>query len=391
MGMNRRVAVAAALSVAFVAVAGWEDPVAPAGRAARPSAPRPASAPASTAPAASPAYSDPVTTIPVTDAPAAPAHSPRVSSAAPASRQPSRQPSRQTQPASRSGHAAADSAGWPPPAGGATRLDDFYLPFFDAPRESDRWFALDYLTGAKAEGGGGKVSSVEFTCHFLVGDWRNVVEGDVQMDFEPRLILFTDDGGFDNLPTLILDFPFDMSWVWRFQNGVSLEIGATPGIYGDIEAFDLSIFAIPMRACLYLSVIPELAFRAGVEARPGWDRVIMPLAGLAWEPGEMFYLEAGVPRSLAVWRLGPVNLYGKLEWENTTFAMSGHDGDPDDITVDDWRLGGGLSVAVTDDVRIGFEVGLILGREFSAETELGESKIELDDTAYLGLTIGAKF
>ena len=270
-------------------------------------------------------------------------------------------------------------------------FDDFYVPYFDAVRVSDRWFGLSYLFGSDAGAAGGTVSTMELEGHFLVGDYRNVAGGDIRLNIDPMLMLFTDDGGLNNLPTLLLDIPFDVQWVWRFVNGFSLELGAAPGIYGDIEAFDFSVFNAPLRGCLYLSVLPELAFRVGAEARFGWDRVVMPLAGLSWEPADNFYLEVGVPRSLAVLRTGPADFYGKVEWENTTYALSGDDDKPEDLTIDDWRVGGGISFGVGDDVRLSFELGLVLDREFRTDGDSGGARLDLDDSVYFGIFIGSRF
>lgn len=378
MHANTTVMAAIAAALASAAFAGWEDTGAPARKTG-------ASAPQITV--AEPA--------PVSNG-----------WQAPVGAQPAGRPAQQTRPASRPASASFEGGA---PGGkpiynddsiyNASRPefafapgDDLYSPFLDSPVESEHWYRVDYVTDAEAdEDGLHQISSLEVDLHFLLAEYRDVLGGDLSMKIDPSFTVFTEDGQYKILPALLLDVPFDIQWVWRFVNAWSLEVGAAPGLYGDLEAMGFDMFGLPLRGCLYYALNPMLSFRAGVEARPGWDRVVMPLVGLAWEPNDIFRLELGVPQSVVDISLGRVGLYGKAEWKNATYAMSGEDDDPDDITMDYWRVGTGLSFHFTEDVSAAIELGLITGREFKANGGYGSDSLDLDDTFYFGFVVGSQF
>lgn len=270
--------------------------------------------------------------------------------------------------------------------------DDLYSPFLDSPVESEHWYRVDYLTDAEADKDGThSLSSLEIELHFLLSEYRDVLGGDVSLKLNPRFTIFTEDGQYKVLPALLLDVPLEFQWVWRFVNAWSFEFGAKPGIYSDFEAMGFDMFGLPLSACLYYAMIPELSFRAGVEARPGWDRIVMPLVGIAWEPNDIFRLEVGLPQTLIDIRLGRVGLYGKAEWLNSTFNASGKDYHPDEITIDFWRVGAGLSFHFTEEVSAAFELGSIVNRTIEAEGGYGTDELDLDNTFYFGFVIGSQF
>lgn len=268
--------------------------------------------------------------------------------------------------------------------------DAFFIPFFDARRESDTWLHGIYMAPVKAPNGN-DLTMAEGQFHHLMVYARDFLAGDFAMAANLRGTGFIDDAEYETLPYVLLDFDIDVSMAWRFVNDFSLELGARPGIYGDPENFDASLFSVPFRGCLYYSFSPEFAIRAGAEGRPGWDMAVMPLAGFGWSPSEYFYLEAGVPRTTATLHLGPIDFYGLAQWENTTYAMEDKKGKPENLTLDYWRVGGGLTINFFDAFRIGGEAGYILGREFTAEGKDGEGTIKLKNSPYFGATLGARF
>ena len=287
----------------------------------------------------------------------------------------------------------------PPPAqpayydeddrGGIQSGDAFYLPFFDASRESDAWLHAIYYPAVTAPNGN-DLKMAEGEARFLLSDVHDFIGGDLTADLHLKGLGFIDDAKYETLPYVFIEADIDVCFVWRFVNGVSLELGARPGVYGDPENFDASLFGYPLRGALYYSFSPELAVRAGAEVRPGWDMAVMPLVGLGWAPSEYFRLEAAVPRSLAVVHLGPFDLFGAVQWDNVTYAMEDKGPKPEDVTIDDWRVCGGLTIDLVA-FRIGAEAGYIMGREFKAEGSKGSGTIEIKDSPYFGATLGSRF
>lgn len=268
-------------------------------------------------------------------------------------------------------------------------LMDYYTSYLDSAVEDERWYGMTYVTGGELAPGK-EIAILEMEAHFLLVDYRNFLLGDAEIQFDPKLLFFTDDAEAEILPTLAVQLPVDMGIVWRYENRWSFEAAVTPGIYSDIENFDTGAFAIPFRGCLYYSFDPELSIRAGVEIRLGWDQVVMPLLGLAWEASEQFYLEVGVPRSLALLKVGVLQFYGKLEWDNTTYALKDDYG-AEDLTINEWRLGGGVGIDFTEDVHVNFEIGTTFNRELTAEGDGGKGEVEVDGSPYLGVSFGSKF
>ena len=71
--------------------------------------------------------------------------------------------------------------------------------------------------------------------------------------------------------------------------------------------------------------------------------------------------------------------------------MSGEDGDPDQLTLEDLQLGGGLSIAFTDSFRLTAEGGLLVNRTLLAEDDSSDDELDLDDAPYFRLTLGGFF
>lgn len=268
--------------------------------------------------------------------------------------------------------------------------NSYFIPQFDASTQTDFWLHGIYLTPSKAPNGN-EIKMAEAEARILICDVRDILGGDLSLALKPKAIGFIDDADYVALPVVFAEIPIDVQYVWRFVNDFSLELGATPGFYGDGEHIGADIFCYPFRGRLFYSATESFALHAGVEARPGWDRVIMPLAGLGWAPNGYFDFELGVPRSVAMIHLGPFDIYGTAIWENSTYGMKEEKDKPEEITIDDWRLGGGLTINFSESFHLGAEAGYIFNREFKAEGKKGSDTIELDDAPYFGVTLGSRF
>ncbi len=270
---------------------------------------------------------------------------------------------------------------------------DVYAPHIDYTRKHDNYYRFYYYT--PKEVGENSISSADIEFSFLLADFKNVLGSDIRLSLDPGVRFFIDDFNNDIIPGVLATLPLSVGVSWRFINNWSLELGAAPGIYGDVEAIGSDMFSIPFSGCLYFALAPEISFKAGVEIRPGWEQVAMPLAGLAWQPADSVYLEFGVPRSMLLLKSGFISLFGKAEWENKTYVMEGEKASdekgstflsPESVTFDAWRIGGGLAIDFSDRFRMSFEAGYMLGQELEFKlgdkTETGEY-----DSPYFGVTI----
>ena len=281
----------------------------------------------------------------------------------------------------------------PPPRGSAAVVPpDLYSVFLDTGDESDAWYRLAYVASGDIEESKDGFGLFVAEAHFRLGEFRDLLAGDLTIDLNPSLGILTDDAGFNFMPSILTALPFDFAWTWRYLNGWSFELGATPGIYADAKGlFQGSAFGFPFRGCFYYALSSETSVRFGAEIRPGWDLVAMPLVGIAWQPTEMFIAELGLPRSFAELQLGPVGLYGKIAWNNTTYALDADNGEPDSFTLNGWQFGAGVSISFTETIRLAAEAGVIAGRDITFDGGEEDIDLDVDTVPYLSLLFGSEF
>lgn len=275
------------------------------------------------------------------------------------------------------------------PASGAYLLPpDLYSTFLDASRAKPNWAGFTYIAPSDADKTGEEFSEIVLEGSFEITTLEDVLSGDLSLSVDPAITFFPNDAGADDMPTMLVKIAADIDWTWRYINGWSFEIGATPGIYADIDGFGGSMFGIPFRGIFYYAFDPTLSIKLGLECRPGWDQLLMPHLGLAWQPDDMFRLELALPKTTANINIGVVDLFGKIEWLNTTYGMSGDKQEPDDITLNEWKLGGGLGFNLGDSWRLVLEGGLMFGREITARKGSKDSSSDVDSTLYFGASLG---
>ncbi len=268
---------------------------------------------------------------------------------------------------------------------------DLYSAFLDASNESDAWYRLSLVSSGDVEGCDDGFGLYVAEAHFGLYEGRDILAGDFFFDINPSLSVLTDDAGLSFMPSVLIAIPFDFTWIWRYLNGWSFELGATPGLYADAKGlFQSHSLGIPFRGCFYYALAPDTAVRAGVEIRPGWDLIAMPLVGVAWQPSDMFFAEIGLPRSLAEVQLGPVGIYGKIAWNNMTYALDDHDDNPEKFTLNGWQFGAGVSVSFTETIRLAFEAGVITGRDITFE-DSGDLDLDVDSAMYFAVLFGSEF
>ena len=280
----------------------------------------------------------------------------------------------------------------PEPRGASSSMPtDLYSAFLDTSDESDAWYRLSLVSSADVVGCEDGFGLYVADAHFGLFEGRDILAGDLFIDLDPAISVLTDDAGLSFMPSILIAIPVDFAFIWRYLNGWSFELGITPGIYADAKGlFQTDAIGLPFRGCFYYSFSPDTAVRAGVEIRPGWDLIAMPLVGIAWQPTEMFIAEIGLPRSIAELQVGPVGIYGKIEWENVTYALEDHNDNPKSFTLNGWRIGAGVSIAFTDTIRLVFEGGVITGRDMDFEAA-GDLNLDIDSATYFSILFGSEF
>ena len=267
---------------------------------------------------------------------------------------------------------------------------DLYSPFLDAPVEPLRWFSLMYVPGAGTDRNAEEVSLVELDSRYNLAQWRNLLLGDLNVNLRFKSLLFLDDAELVIMPTGLIELPLQFDWTWRYLNGLSFQIGARPGLYADAEALGDGL-GVPFHTAFYYAVNPQFSWLLGAEVRPGWSLPLMPLVGLGWEPAEAFRLILALPSSTAVLQLGPIGLFGAAGWRNTSYGMSGEEGDPDLLTVEDIQLGGGLQIAFGANFNLRLEGGLLVNRSLVAENDTAEDTLDIDNSPYFRAVFGGSF
>ena len=275
---------------------------------------------------------------------------------------------------------------------------DLYSVFLDAHDPTENWYRVRYFAEGDATAdyrivnNKDGISFLDLEAHFDLWQFRNVLEGDVDIGTTPKLTYVIGDGSYYNvMPDFLVAAGLEADWLWRFVNGWSFEAGAAPGIYSDLEAIDIGMFGLPFHGCFYYALDPQLSFKAGLEIRLGWDQVVMPILGVGWQPADNLLLELALPRSIASWKVDGFGLFGQIEWRNTTYNMSGDGKEPDSMTFEDWLVGGGVSFDISPSVRLQAEIGYAFGRSISAEVADGTDDIDLDAAPYVGVMLGAEF
>ncbi len=268
---------------------------------------------------------------------------------------------------------------------------DLYSAFLDTSDESEAWYRLSLVSSGDVQDCEDGFGLYVADAHFLLGEFRDILAGDLFIDLDPSVSVLTDDAGLSFMPSVLIAIPFDFAWTWRYLNGWSLELGATPGLYADAKGlFQSHSLGLPFRGCFYYSLAYDTAVRAGVEIRPGWDLIAMPLVGIAWQPSDMFFAEIGLPRSLAEVQIGPVGIYGKIAWNNMTYALDDHDDNPEKFTLNGWQFGAGVSIAFTETIRLAFEAGVLTGRDITFDGP-GELELDVDSATYFSVLFGSEF
>ena len=234
----------------------------------------------------------------------------------------------------------------------------------------------------------GSTDIIETDLEFRLFRFNEFLFGSFDAWVTSRLLIFVDNPDIDALPDAVLEAAFDIGQVWRFMNGWSMEFRIAPGIYSDITE---PTFGIPITMNFYFAVNPELSLLFGGTLRPSWDIPVMPNVGLAWQPLDVFRLEAMLPKSrVALFPDHVIELFGTFEWHNVTYGLADKENFPDEFTLDDMRATAGVALRPFGDFTITGEIGTYLQREMSADVESSKA-FDLSKEPFFRVSIKGAF
>ncbi len=265
---------------------------------------------------------------------------------------------------------------------GATRC-----PVLDL--RSDPVYTLDlgFVLPSDAENGN-SLSLMEWDVQTDLFYFREVLLGDLDIRMQFQSVIPLDDAEL-NLPGQLLVVAFDNRWTWRYVNDMAFQWRFEPGFYSDLDALSLESLAMPMTFTGIKTINSSLSALAGLALRIGFEREVMPVAGVVWQPSPIFRLEALLPESRLVYHMLPEwVMHARWVWESMTYQMPGDRDDRERVTFESILMAIGLTREINPEFRVTGEFGLLNGREI--DFGRGGSP-DVDPAAYLRVGIGGSF
>lgn len=241
--------------------------------------------------------------------------------------------------------------------------------------------------------GGTDTGLFELNASWGCAYFTDVLDGDIDTHFRLGSVFFLQTASLD-LPESVSEISFDLAWIRRLQNGMSIVVGLTPGIYSDLEMLDGDGLFMPVRVAGVKTFTPRVSAIAGLEYRAGFDRELLPIIGIEWEPDKMFRIEAGLPESLIRWRPDDIwTVYAKFVWSNISYNLRDRDNDNrEQLTLEDYRSLFGLHKMIDDRIGLFFEGGNTYHRSIAFERSNATSiELDIDKAKFVRIGLGGYF
>lgn len=268
-----------------------------------------------------------------------------------------------------------------------------YCQILDTPPVSVCQVGLRFAPESRFEGYG-QSAFLELEADWEFAYFKNVVLGDIDLNFKLRSILLLDSAELQ-LPDQVAKIALDAGWTWRKENGIALQLRTTPGIYSDLEEIDTDILFTPFSCSLIRAFNPKLSGIVGFELRPGFEREIMPVIGIEWEINDFLRLAAGLPESRFVCSITEDwSTHLGFNWQNTSFRLREKgDYDRDLITIEDFRAYWGLTHKISDQLMFTGELGYVFDRsvEFKDPAEGLASDVDIERAMFMRFALGVPF
>jgi hypothetical protein len=249
-----------------------------------------------------------------------------------------------------------------------------------------RWM-FGFILPADVEGGDA-FSRLEWDIHSDLLYYRDLLVGDLdsRLNFESDTPL---NGGGMDLPNQLFVLSVDNRWTWRYVNDVALQWRFEPGFYTALDSLGLESLSVPMTFSAIKTFSERLAAVAGVAVRFGFEREVMPVAGVVWQPQPDLRVEAMFPESRLTyyWQQGWA-LHARWAWDSITYQLPDDSADRRRVTFESTAYGAGVTRELSPEFRVFGELGMLTARE--VEFDRG-GKGDIDDALYMRAGIGGAF
>jgi hypothetical protein len=197
--------------------------------------------------------------------------------------------------------------------------------------------------------------------------------------------------GRADLPAHVFDATLDLGWRPHPARWLFLDLGITPGIYGDLAESNASLFRLRGRALGIVALSPEWQFVGGVLYVNRNHTKVLPAGGIIWNPSadtrcELLFPQPKVSRWLATF--GGFQWWGYVagEFGGGSWAIERARGVPDSVDYNDVRLLLGLEWIGPHDMRGRVEAGYVFDRELRFVSPTPDLRVEDTFLLRVGLT-----
>lgn len=243
----------------------------------------------------------------------------------------------------------------------------------------------------------GKTSMIKLYGLVDGGYYRDIIGGDMHLRFYGGAVVLSDRTELC-LPNQVVDINADIGFTWRSLSATAFQADFKPGIYSDFEAFSSSALFMPFSVAVIQSFSDDLSGVLGVDIRPRFDLVVMPIIGLVWQASPEVRVEATLPVATVSWDVDDLwTLYGGFDWVNKSYDIREKrgpvDGNRGQMTIENFKLYVGAERNLNDFISVVGEIGSLFNRSitFEKDVESLDSDVDLGNSLFLRLTLCGAF
>ena len=230
------------------------------------------------------------------------------------------------------------------------------------------------------------------------GYYRDVLGGDIDLHLYGGAVVVSD-RTLLRIPNQLVDINFDIGWTWRTLSATAIQAHFKPGIYSDFEEFSSSALFMPFSVAVVQSFSDDLSGIIGVEVRPRFDLVAMPIVGLVWQPSPDVRVEATLPVANISWEFEELwRAYCGFDWINKTYDIREKRGlaeeDREQVTFEDFRLYAGVARELNDYMTVVGELGSLFNRSIYFKKDVDpdvDQDVDMGNSVFLRLAIRGAF
>ncbi len=198
---------------------------------------------------------------------------------------------------------------------------------------------------------------------------------------------FVDSGDID-LPNQLFMLRLPVTWIGRFDKGVSGRVTIKPGYYGDGERLAMDALYMPVSISLVRAFADDFSGLAGLEYRSGFERRWFPLFGAVWQPHAALRVEALLPRggiSLAPGRDWRFRL--GYAWDSIDYRLAD---DRKQVNMEDFRWTLGVTRVLHSEIELTTEAGYVTDRRIIYRSDTAD-RVNVANTFFIRFGVAAPF